>query len=325
VQEERGPRKPKLKQQQQQTTLTDCPTPNVGGSPTGCGGGAPNPTRGPPPLFSPFSLKVTPTKIPGAHLPTPVDLPPSLARHLGLPENPLSLASFLASSPFFTSSPTLVSPPPPSLLTPPTPTLPPIIPPILPPPHPHPPPFGLHTSAFSAVRPNLQDYGNSGRLREEVGVQVLGWVVRQARISPFLTPLAPYDLLLLLTRAWPQLLLLHAAYWPLDLLLLLQNGPKVDLEVTTGLFKSDEVGQVAAILRMCRQYSLDSSELLLLSAVILLRSQPGLSSEGTVLMSVLHERAQATLQTHTATAFPGDPLRPSNLLLLVASLHRLPQ
>lgn len=65
-------------------------------------------------------------------------------------------------------------------------------------------------------------------LREEIGVQVLGWLVRQARTSPFLSPLPPHDLLLLLTRAWPQLLLLHAAYWPLDLLLLLQNEIKVD-------------------------------------------------------------------------------------------------
>lgn len=70
-----------------------------------------------------------------------------------------------------------------------------------------------------------------GHLREEIGVQVLGWLVRQARTSPFLTPLPPHDLLLLLTRAWPQLLLLHAAYWPLDLLLLLQNELKVELKV----------------------------------------------------------------------------------------------
>ena len=75
-------------------------------------------------------------------------------------------------------------------------------------------------------------YSSLDQLREEIGVQVLGWLVRQARTSPFLTPLPPYDLLLLLTRAWPQLLLLHAAYWPLDLLLLLQNEVKVDLEVS---------------------------------------------------------------------------------------------
>lgn len=63
-------------------------------------------------------------------------------------------------------------------------------------------------------------------------MQVLGWLVRQTRTSPFLTPLPLHDLLLLLTRAWPQLLLLHAAYWPLDLLMLLQNELKVDLKVT---------------------------------------------------------------------------------------------
>ncbi|XP_037796314.1 uncharacterized protein LOC119591631 [Penaeus monodon] len=133
----------------------------------------------------------------------------------------------------------------------------------------------------------------------------------------------PYDLLLLLTRAWPQLLLLHAAYWPLDLLLLLQHDAKSDLEISN-LLERDDNGQVAAALRMCRQYALDSTELHLLSAVILLRSQPGLSSEGVVMMTVLQERAQATLQNHSVASFPGDPLRPSNLLLLVASLHRLP-
>nr|XP_045624214.1 uncharacterized protein LOC123774130 [Procambarus clarkii] len=130
------------------------------------------------------------------------------------------------------------------------------------------------------------------------------------------------DLLLLLTRAWPQLLLLHAAYWPLDLLLLLHADHKNPVEVN--MFKLDEAGQVTGALRVCRQHTLDSTELMLLSAVMLLRSQPGLSSEGVLLMPILQERAQATLHTHTATTCPGDPLRPSNLLLLVASLHRLP-
>nr|XP_053640558.1 uncharacterized protein LOC128694453 isoform X2 [Cherax quadricarinatus]XP_053640559.1 uncharacterized protein LOC128694453 isoform X2 [Cherax quadricarinatus] len=301
----------------------------VGSSPTMCGGGVPAPARDPPPLFSPISMNTGPSKIPG--VPLTGDLPPAFVRQLGLPETPLTLASLLASNPFLMSSPSMLSPPPPTILPQSIPTLRPMAPTMMPLPQPHLPPLGLHTSAFSAVRPNLHDcvrpnlhnYGNSGRLREEVGVQVLGWVVRQARASPFLTPLLASDLLLLLTRAWPQLLLLHAAYWPLDLLLLMQNELIVDLEA--GMFKNEEAGQVAAALRLCRQYSLDSTELLLLSAVILLRSQPGLSSEGRVLMSLLHERAQATLQSHAATSFPGDPLRPSNLLLLVASLHRLPQ
>ncbi|MPC83913.1 hypothetical protein E2C01_078634 [Portunus trituberculatus] len=39
------------------------------------------------------------------------------------------------------------------------------------------------------------------------------------------------------------------------------------------MYKSEETGQVSAALRMCRQYSLDSTELMLLSAVILLRSR----------------------------------------------------
>ncbi|XP_069998970.1 nuclear receptor subfamily 2 group E member 1 [Penaeus vannamei] len=325
VQEERGPRKPKVK------TASSGHSPSSGDSrsPGECG----VPPQ-PPPLAMPASLLPPPppmipaSKMSAALPPTsaPCGIPPSLARHLGLPENPWSLATLLTSNTFLASTPTLapISAPPPTLLPQPTPTLTPAIPALLPPPLPPLPPLNLHTpSAFSAVRPSLHDKGASGRIREEVGVQVLGWVVRQVRASPFLTPMPPYDLLLLLTRAWPQLLLLHAAYWPLDLLLLLQQEAKSDLEISN-LVESDDNGQVAAALRMCRQYALDSTELHLLSAVILLRSQPGLSSEGMVMMTVLHERAQATLQNHAVASFPGDPLRSSNLLLLVASLHRLP-
>ncbi|XP_071539037.1 uncharacterized protein [Panulirus ornatus] len=271
VQEERGPRKPKLKpqqqqlQQQQQTTTTlDCPRSDVGRN---LHEGVPPAAGGPPPLLSPLSLHCS-SRLADAHTTTlSRDFPPAFTRHLGLPEKPWSLAAFLA------STHTLLSPSPPTLLAPPTHTLPPMVPPLLPPSHPQLPPIGLHTSAFTAVRPALQEWGSSGRLREEVGVQVLGWAVRQSRGSPFLTPMLPHDLLLLLTRAWPQLLLLHAAYWPLDLLLLLQNEPKIDLEISMDISKGDEAGQVAAALRMCRQYSLDSTELLLLSAVILLRSR----------------------------------------------------
>lgn len=56
-----------------------------------------------------------------------------------------------------------------------------------------------------------------------------------------------------------------------------------------------------------------------------LLTEPGLSPEGMLLISALQERAQATLSSHTASVCPSDPLRPSNLLLLVASLHCLPQ
>uniref|UniRef100_A0A0P4WG94 NR LBD domain-containing protein n=1 Tax=Scylla olivacea TaxID=85551 RepID=A0A0P4WG94_SCYOL len=245
------------------------------------------------------------------------EVPSVFTSHWCSLEKPWSLASLLASNPLLATAPSVPLPPP-------------FLPPR-PPPHLCLPPLKLHTSAFSTVRPNPHQFANSNQLREEIGVQVLGWLVRQARTSPFLTPLLHNDLLLLLTRAWPQLLLLHAAYWPLDLLLLLQNETKVDLKVSNNdgilpdMYKSEEAGQVSAALRMCRQYSLDSTELMLLSAVILLRSQPGLSTEGMLLISALQERAQATLGSHTASVCPSDPLRPSNLLLLVASLHCLPQ
>ncbi|XP_050722576.1 photoreceptor-specific nuclear receptor-like isoform X2 [Eriocheir sinensis] len=336
VQEERGPRKPKLKQHhhQHQTSLPDCPTPEMRTGPADFGRAPPPPPPPPPPqppsLQSHIPISCPPPLLPSAFHPSSklvsgpilslLDVPPVLANQWCSSEKPWSLASLLASNPLFT---TTLAPHPPLL---------PPRPPPPPPSHPRlPPPLKLHTSAFSAVRPNAHQFASSGHLREEIGTQVLGWLVRQARTSPFLTPLPPHDLLLLLTRAWPQLLLLHAAYWPLDLLLLLQNELKVELKVTNNegilpsMSKSEEAGQVVAALRMCRQYCLDSTELLLLSAVILLRSQPGLSTDGMLLISALQERAQATLGSHTASVCPSDPLRPSNLLLLVASLHCLPQ
>ncbi|XP_064083961.1 uncharacterized protein LOC135199735 [Macrobrachium nipponense] len=290
----------------------------------------PPPLRmGPPPLQPLFNH---PTDSSSDALPNSVlcDLEPTGARHPGLADARWPLTSFFGSSPFFPSkAPLLAAPPGPSLPAT-TPLLPHVLTPIVPPfiqAHTTPLVLDLQQSAFSTVRPNLQLCTNTCRLREEMGVQILGWAVKFTKSSPLLSPMPINDLLLLLTRAWPQLLLLHAAYWHQDVLLLFQQDPlKLDLNIMkTHVLESDESRQVASALRMCRQYSLDSTELLLLSAVILLRLQPGLSTEGTLLISALHERAQAILQRHAETTFPCDPLRPSNLLLLVASLHRIPQ
>ncbi|KAK7080351.1 hypothetical protein SK128_017301 [Halocaridina rubra] len=266
------------------------------------------------------------------------NIPPNLARHLGLHDSQWSLASVLASKPFLGPTANFMNPLTPSLI-PSLPPVPPMLPSVIPPPiihHPLPPTptltMDLHHSAFSAVRPTLHEFGKSilrhglpfqpkarmvallrrtcfgrcnrypecmpllnsdrdgartldlthqsrgryrlshGILKEEVTVQVLGWAVRQARTSPFLCAMPTHDLLLLLTRAWPQLVLLQAAYWPIDILLLLQNEAKLDLDITNStIFANEDVRQVDATLRMCRQYSLDSTELMLLSAVILLR------------------------------------------------------
>ncbi|KAK8377407.1 hypothetical protein O3P69_013795 [Scylla paramamosain] len=302
VQEERGPRKPKLKQQQhqQQTSLTNCSTPEMGTAPSEL----PRDYKRPSSTTAYFYLPPVAEAILWPHTRyagSALGLHESLVfiRKALVPCVSPGLQSIVGHCSFRAPSSSFLPP--------------------RPPPHLCLPPLKLHTSAFSTVRPNPHQFANSNQLREEIGVQVLGWLVRQARTSPFLTPLLHNDLLLLLTRAWPQLLLLHAAYWPLDLLLLLQNETKPDM------YKSEEADQVSAALRMCRQYSLDSTELMLLSAVILLRSQPGLSTEGMLLISALQERAQATLGSHTASVCPSDPLRPSNLLLLVASLHCLPQ
>ncbi|KAK3850636.1 hypothetical protein Pcinc_042669 [Petrolisthes cinctipes] len=180
--------------------------------------------------------------------------------------------------------------------------------------------------------------GMGSLLREDVCVQLLVWVVKQCRSSPYLSPLSTNDLLLLLTRAWPQLLLLHAACCPSTLI---QKHSEVDDDddedddvkpYTEGVGISVKREQeknkwcdVKAALRTFKEHSLDTTELLLLSAVIILRIQPGLSLEGHILMTALQERAQSCLHSHSSTVCPPDPLRASNLLLLVALLHHVPR
>ncbi|XP_068223219.1 nuclear receptor subfamily 2 group E member 1-like [Palaemon carinicauda] len=341
VQEERGPRKPKIREQSANekpaSSASKMETPHRTGLVP-----IPKPPpplqRGPPPLQP---LYKHPADINDA-IPNSLlcDLEQSRARHSRLADAHWPLTSFLGGNPFFPSKAPFLPAPAPTLPAA-TPVLPNILTPIVPPllhlDHTTPSVMDLQQSAFSTVRPNLQLCTNTckyqtGRLKEEMGVQILGWAVKLTKSSPLLSPMPINDLLLLLTRAWPQLLLLHASYWPQDVILLFQQDSlKLDIDITLltlfqkSVLESDDNRQVASALRMCRQYSLDSTELLLLSAVILLRLQPGLSTEGTLLISALHERAQAILQRHVETTFPCDPLRPSNLLLLVASLHRIPQ
>ncbi|MPC36757.1 hypothetical protein E2C01_030225 [Portunus trituberculatus] len=101
VQEERGPRKPKLKQQhhQQQTSLTNCSTPELGTVPSELTGPPPPPLpppppslvtiSGPPPLLPTFTFHPLP-KLPSGPIPAVPEVPPALTSHWCSLEKPWS-------------------------------------------------------------------------------------------------------------------------------------------------------------------------------------------------------------------------------------------
>ncbi|KAL3187991.1 hypothetical protein MRX96_024339 [Rhipicephalus microplus] len=125
----------------------------------------------------------------------------------------------------------------------------------------------------------------------------------------------------ILDEAWPQLFLLQAAHWPLDVLLLMGH---VAASVALGAELQSGVRQIQQAIAQCKALALDPIERTLLETILLCRKdcQRELCALGQV--ECLLEQSHLALQQYMRHTRPHSPARFGQALLVLPALRAVP-
>ncbi|XP_065282370.2 photoreceptor-specific nuclear receptor-like isoform X2 [Dermacentor albipictus] len=163
--------------------------------------------------------------------------------------------------------------------------------------------------------------GGEELLLHEVAAQVLLVALRRARANELFRTLPAGDQAAILDEAWPQLFLLQAAHWPLDVLLLMGH---VAASTALGAELQTSVRQIQQAIAQCKSLALDPIERTLLETILLCRKdcQRELCASGQV--ECLLEQSHLALQQYMRHARPHSPARFGQALLVLPALRAVP-
>ncbi|KAH8010234.1 hypothetical protein HPB51_026286 [Rhipicephalus microplus] len=163
--------------------------------------------------------------------------------------------------------------------------------------------------------------GGEEVLLHEVAAQVLLVALRRARANELFRTLPAGDQAAILDEAWPQLFLLQAAHWPLDVLLLMGH---VAASVALGAELQSGVRQIQQAIAQCKALALDPIERTLLETILLCRKdcQRELCALGQV--ECLLEQSHLALQQYMRHTRPHSPARFGQALLVLPALRAVP-
>ncbi|KAK8783521.1 hypothetical protein V5799_010124 [Amblyomma americanum] len=118
-------------------------------------------------------------------------------------------------------------------------------------------------------RPSTTGGGEGEDVLHEVAAQVLLVALRRARANELFRTLPAADQAAILDEAWPQLFLLQAAHWPLDVILLL--GHMAASSSAMGAELQTSARQIQQAIAQCKALAFDPVERTLLETILLCR------------------------------------------------------
>ncbi|XP_064456973.1 nuclear receptor subfamily 2 group E member 1-like [Ornithodoros turicata] len=178
-------------------------------------------------------------------------------------------------------------------------------------------------SAFRRVMPSSKE--TDSELVQEVALHVLLTALRKAKCNEPFRTLPQVDQMAILEEVWPELFVLQIAYWPIDLLTVVQ--PKTELQRSTFRHLQHAVLQ-------CQALALDHVERSLLETIVLCRRGQlcyvlGIDCKRDLVAALqvdcMLEQAQLTLGQYMSQTRPHCPARFGKTLLTLPLLRAVSQ
>ncbi|XP_077512896.1 photoreceptor-specific nuclear receptor-like [Amblyomma americanum] len=171
-------------------------------------------------------------------------------------------------------------------------------------------------------RPSTTGGGEGEDVLHEVAAQVLLVALRRARANELFRTLPAADQAAILDEAWPQLFLLQAAHWPLDVILLL--GHMAASSSAMGAELQTSARQIQQAIAQCKALAFDPVERTLLETILLCRKDcpRELCAAGQV--ECLLEQSHLALQQYMRHTRPHSPARFGQALLVLPALRAVP-
>ncbi|XP_074657357.1 nuclear receptor subfamily 2 group E member 1-like [Tubulanus polymorphus] len=159
---------------------------------------------------------------------------------------------------------------------------------------------------------------NQHQMIQEVTAQVLFAAIRKAQTNQFTLSLRNEDRHILLAETWHELFLLNAAYWPIDIAILM-------LRMTPGSAESKkysgELQRIHTALLACQTLNIDFTELALLETALLLKHETKKTLSDAFKVQRLQDHVQMTLVRYVNQSHPTNPARFNKIILVLPCLR----